>query len=194
MEIKIVTFLFKTFVVGVIVFLFFGLMQETLLKTFIIGYGLPKENELQFETGYLKSYSETITLSSRGSNETRKYSRPVIVLTKNLNTATGDSYHCNYDYGVTKTSYCFNEDYIPKEYIRQFVKIEYYYQKDFLWLKDNRRKLVTLEVNGKTVISYQDTKDKIKSERNFVIFFMIFMGFVIFIAYIITLIEKNSSN
>lgn len=175
---------------GILIFIAF--IYHTFFKIFIIGYGLPKENELQFGTGYLKSYSETVVIGSK--NNAKAYLRPVIVLTKSLNVGIGESYHCNYDYGIRDTSYCFSERTLPKEYNKKFAKIGYYYQKDFLWLKDNRRKLVTLEVNGKTVISYQDTKDKIKSERDLILFLVIFLFLMLLLSVFFNWVFSNSSN
>lgn len=178
MEIKILKFIVNITIKAILIVLSIALLYISLFKGLMTGYQFPKENKLQYETGYLKSYSKTISYSNRGG--TKNYLTPIIVLTKSQDTPNGESYHCNYDYGIDDKSHCFTESHLPKEYARQFSKIGYYVQPNFLWLKDDRRKLVTLEVNGKIIIDYQSTKQKIQSQRRFGIILGIFAVAILF--------------
>lgn len=189
MEVKILKFLVNIVVKSVLIYMYIALLYISLFKGLMTGYQFPKENELQYETGYLKSYSKTISYGNRGGT---KYLTPIIVLTKSQDTPNGESYHCNYDYGINDDkSDCFNARHLPKEYARQFSKIGYYVQPNFLWLKDDRRKLVTLEVNGKIVIDYQTTKQKMQSQRNFTIIMGIF---VIILLFVVWFFDKRTIN
>lgn len=179
MEIKILKFIVNITIKAILIVLSIALLYMSLFKGLMTGYQFPTENELLYETGYLKSYSKTIYYSNRGG--TKKYLTPIIVLTKSQDTPNGESYHCNYDYGINDDkSNCFNARHLPKEYARQFAKIGYYVQPNFLWLKDDRRKLVTLEVNGKMIIDYENTKQKIQSQRRFGIILGIFAVAILF--------------
>lgn len=122
-----------------------------------IGNGFPNENELTYEIGYLKGRQDLYYCDRRRCNY-----QTTIILTNSLNTATGQEYYCHYDYSRKQS--CINKD-ILNEYRNQPAKIGYYVQPRFLWHQDNSRQLVTLEVNGKMVISYQDTINLIQQRK-----------------------------
>lgn len=169
--------------------------NEYIISKWGTGKGFPNENELTYETGYLKSRKDPY-YCSRGHC---KY-YPTTILTKNLNMATGQEYYCHYNYG--RKEFCFDTDFF-KEYKNQPAKIGYYIQPDFLWYKDNTRQLATLEVNGKMVRDYQKSKEileEMKKSDNLWLFMFIFVLigicflFVFGMTMIITFIKNGSVN
>lgn len=167
-----------------------------------IGNQFPHEHELLYESGYLKSYRHMYYLDcGKGGNcdrELVEYAMPILV--QHPNSAHGHEYFC--DYGDThKDGRCFKSRYLPDEYKNQPAKIGYYVQPDFLWYHAPYRQLVTLEINGKTVRSYQDTVDLIAQRKEtewliitlFIILFGIILLFVAIVA-IVAFIEIHHKN
>lgn len=120
------------------------------------GIGLPPENELQYSTGFIKAGKIAVRHSSKGLQK----AMPVIYLSPSLESPKAVTYICSYS-GTMKFGDCFHDD-IPTEYIHQYAKIGWYQQPDIIFLDNPYRQLVTLEVNGKMVIDYQTTKNKIQ--------------------------------
>ena len=58
----------------------------------------------------------------------------------------------------------------------QSASIGWYVPKSFLWINNPNPQLVTLTVNDKTIISYQDTKNKVEKRRKSKTIFFIFLN------------------
>lgn len=198
MEAKILKWVARFFFVGMPMIL--ALMIAWLYADgFIVhkwgtGKGFPNENELIYETGYLKSRNDPYSC-----NKGHCTYYPTTILTKSLNMATGQEYYCHYSYG-RKVS-CFGEEF-PNEYRNQPAKIGYYVQPDFLWYKDNTRQLVTLEVNGKMVIDYQESQERLYNIQNpdywgffivMLVFFALCLSPIIFIWGIVVFLRLISN-
>ncbi|MDO4251268.1 MAG: hypothetical protein Q4C68_07135 [Moraxella sp.] len=112
------------------------------------GRDFPKESELQYSEGILKTYS--VRTSRGGSNN-------IIVLTP-VGKMAGTEYFCNYSaYTNLITSFC-PQNKTLQPYLGKMAKIGWYYQPDFLWLSNPNPQLVTLEVDGEVIRSYADTQ------------------------------------
>lgn len=164
--------------------------NEFIMYNWGAGKGFPNENELTYETGYLKIRKDPYYCHRRRCDY-----YATTILTKSLNMATGQEYYCHYSYG--RKAPCFGEEF-PNEYRNQPAKIGYYVQPDFLWYKDNTRQLVTLEVNGKIVIDYQESKEKMERGKNyfweFVIFIFVLIGICFIFLFGTTMIITSISN
>lgn len=134
------------------------------------GIGLPPENELQYSTGFIKAGKIAVSYGTRRP----KVPMPVIYLSPSLESPKAVTYICSYSGDITLSDDCFHDD-IPTEYIHQYAKIGWYQQPDIIFLDNPYRQLVTLEVNGKMVIDYQTTKNKIQEENrsNYIAFFIV---------------------
>ncbi|STZ07372.1 Uncharacterised protein [Moraxella caprae] len=159
MEAKILKWFMRLFVVIPIIFISIHIVYMLAVAQWSVGRGFPSEHELSYETGYLKSRKDVYFCKK---NDCRYY--PTIILTKSLDTATGQEYYCHYNHG--RKDPCFGNKF-PDEYRNQLVKIGYYIQPDFLWHKDNTRQLVTLEANGKMVVDYQKSKETLERKKSF---------------------------
>ncbi|WP_066802618.1 hypothetical protein [Moraxella oblonga] len=175
------------------------LLELVFMPLIKIGNHFPNENELLYESGYLKSYRHMYYLSCgkrrNCDRELVEYAMPILV--QNPNSAHGHEYFC--DYGDThKDGRCFNSRYLPDEYKNQPAKIGYYIQPDFLWYHAPYRQLVTLEINGKTVRSYQDTVNLIeqrkKTEWLLIMIFTALFGVVLLFVAIVAFIEIHHKN
>lgn len=134
-------------------------MMASLTLSDYKGIGFPPENELQYSTGFIKAGKIAVKHSSKGLQK----AMPVIYLSPSLESPKSVAYICSYN-GTMHFGDCFY-DAIPAEYIHQYAKIGWYQQPDIIFLNNPYRQLVTLEVNGKMVIDYQTTKNKIQ-EKN----------------------------
>lgn len=157
MEAKIVRFIFLSLLCIPLVLTGILLTFLTSHQFWLSGRGFPKETQLQYDTGFLKSRYDK---KECGSRCIEHYTVPI--LTKRPNTAHGQSYHCDYNYGVLRKR-CFDNDNLPLEYRNKSAKIGYYIQPNFLWFKDNNKQLVTLEIDGKMIIDYATTQQKINN-------------------------------
>lgn len=144
-------------------------MMASLTLSNYKGIGFPPENELQYSTGFIKAGKIAVKHSSKGLQK----AMPVIYLSPSLESPKAVTYICSYS-GTMHFGDCFY-DAIPAEYIHQYAKIGWYQQPDIIFLDNPYRQLVTLEVNGKMVIDYQTTKNKIqeKNRSNYIAFFIV---------------------
>lgn len=144
-------------------------MMASLTLSDYKGIGFPPENELQYSTGFIKAGKIAVKHSSKGLQK----AMPVIYLSPSLESPKSVAYICSYN-GTMHFGDCFY-DAIPAEYIHQYAKIGWYQQPDIIFLDNPYRQLVTLEVNGKMVIDYQTTKNKIqeKNRSNYIAFFIV---------------------
>lgn len=140
------------------------------------GFGFPKENELLYKFGILKTYKESIGGGKGGSTTIT-----VTSLVDNNNKFV--DFDCSYTV-LPYPSTCFSEKEF-KEYRNQSAKIGYYYQKDFLWLKNPLPQIVTLEVNGSQIWSYQSTKQKIKKDNKVLLYIIIALNSFIVIVWLV---------
>ena len=119
------------------------------------GRGFPAESEIQYSQGILKTQDEQVYHRSRTT-------RPTIVLP---GTYEHGSYYCGYaSYHDPGLAVCLSGQELAP-YINKPVTIGWYMQKDYLWFSNPYRQLVSLEVDGKTLISYQDTLDRIEIKK-----------------------------
>lgn len=150
--------------------LFVVIMMLSLILSDYKGIGFPPENELQYSTGFIKAGKIGV---SYGGRHSKIVPMPVIYLSPSLESPKAVTYICSYS-GTMHFGDCFY-DAIPAEYIHQYAKIGWYQQPDIIFLDNPYRQLVTLEVNGKMVIDYQTTKNKIqeKNRSNYIAFFIV---------------------
>lgn len=134
-------------------------MMASLTLSDYKGIGFPPENELQYSTGFIKAGKIAVKHSSKGLQK----AMPVIYLSPSLESPKSVAYICSYN-GTMHFGDCFY-DAIPAEYIHQYAKIGGINSLDIIFLDNPYRQLVTLEVNGKMVLDYQTTKNKIQ-EKN----------------------------
>lgn len=136
--------------------------------SYIVGLNFPKESELQYDTGILTTYEQTFSYKT-GQNT------PVMV-------RLSGNYFCNYHVGHKPAwSNCLKDKQELLSYSGQKAKIGWYKNEDFLWIKNPYKQLVTLEVNSKVVLSYQDTKAKVDKKRGFDIIFYPLLSIFMFL-------------
>lgn len=116
------------------------------------GRGFPEPNELQYSEGILKVYTQKVL---KGSDYN-------VLMLKEMTSNKHTEYYCGYSAShYARANWCFtNEEIEP--YKGKHAKIGWYYQDRFLWLKNPHPQLVSLQVDGKEVRSYQDTKDLVR--------------------------------
>lgn len=127
-----------------------------LIRPFLMweGRDFPKETEILYAEG--KLLASTIPSASRSGS--RVGAMEICETAKECH-----SYHCGYSaYYLPSLQSCFNNYKNLKPYHRKKAKVGYYYQKDFLWFHNPYRQMVSLEVDGKPVDTYQNTKSYIK--------------------------------
>lgn len=135
--------------------------------SYIVGLNFPKESELQYDTGILTTYEQTF------SDKTGQNTSVMVRLSGN--------YFCNYHIGHNPTN-CLKDKQELLSYSGQKAKIGWYKNKDFLWIKNPYKQLVTLEVNSKVVLSYQDTKAKVDKMKGFSIVLYTLLNILMFLA------------
>lgn len=119
------------------------------------GRGFPEPDELQYSEGILNvSYQKVL----KGSDYN-------VLLLKEQNSNQWTEYYCGYSARhFARANWCFTDEQI-EPYKNKHAKIGWYYQDRFLWLKNPHPQLVSLQVDGKEVRSYQDTKDFVKRDN-----------------------------
>lgn len=144
-------------------------------------FGFPSANEIQYKTGVFKTYKKNVGGGRGGSN---------IVTSIALVSDKGQITDFDYSYSPLKQpTYCFSVEQLAN-YRNQQAKIGYYHQKDFLWFSNKLPQIASLEINGKQIQSYQETKQKIKETNKSNLPFMliidvIFIGLWLFSDYMI---------
>lgn len=138
------------------------------------GLNFPSEDELHYTHGKLSV-----------TNHKLRTSRAVIdvsaisLISKN----NPSQYSCAYNLS-DKLLFC-NYGKNLNNYHGKQVVIGWYIQKDVLWFSNKNKQLVTLWVEDKNIISYQDALAKIKQDNRFTMLGNALMGFVILLAIII---------
>lgn len=143
------------------------------------GKDFPNKNEIQYSEGLL--YVE-------GSTNANYH---ILLMDEQTNRST--KYSCSYSAFNSKDfSNCVSKGSLD-EYIAEKSTIGWYIQKSFLGAVNPHRQLVSIEINGKKVKSYEQTLSKIRSGQKFNIFiYMIVSFFFILIFYSYIKAEKDA--
>lgn len=172
-------FWFNSVIRLICAFLFsFGIIYTSM---FYQSFGFPNANEIQYKTGVFKTYKKNAGGGRGGSNIVTS-----IALASDKGHIT--DFDCSYS-ALEQPTYCFSIEQLTN-YRNQQAQIGYYYQKDFLWFSNKLPQIASLEINGKQIQSYQETKQKIKetNKRNLpfmLIINVIFVGLWFFSDYAI---------
>lgn len=114
------------------------------------GRYFPEPSQVQYSEGTLKGYVQ------RGA---KGYQYSILTLTPK-GTLKAQPYFCNYAAAHNSTYDCINwADLQP--YLNQPDRIGWYYHPDYLWFHNPHPQLVSLEVAGEMVRSYDDTKNMV---------------------------------
>lgn len=113
------------------------------------GRDFPKESELLYTEGMILAG----TAPSGSRSGTRVGTIQICETAKECH-----SYYCGYSaYHISEFSSCFDNYQNLKPHHRKQAKVGYYYQKDFLWFHNPNRQMVSLEVDGEMIKTYQST-------------------------------------
>lgn len=148
--IRIISILGMSFVAVLSAWLF--IIQPMSLKK---GRYFPELSQVQYAEGTLKGYAQ------RGA---KGYQYSILTLTPS-GTLKAQVYACDYASSHRPTDDCLDWTDL-KPYLNQPARIGWYYQPDYLWFHNPHPQLVSLEVAGKTVRSYDDTKQNIEKYNN----------------------------
>lgn len=156
-------FWFNTIIRLICAFLFsFGIIYTSM---FCQSFGFPSENEIQYKIGIFKTYKKNAGGGRGGPNIVTS-----IALVSDKGQIT--DFDCSYS-ALEQPTYCFSAEQLAN-YRNQQAKIGYYHQKDFLWFSNKLPQIASLEINGKQIQSYQETKQKIKdTNKNNLLFMLI---------------------
>ena len=119
------------------------------------GRGFPEPHELRYSEGILKVYTQKVL---KGSDYN-------VLTLKDPVSNKYTEYYCGYSAShYARANWCFTDEEI-KPYQGKHAKIGWYYQDRFSWLKNSHPQLVSLQIDGKEVRSYQDTKNLVKRDN-----------------------------
>lgn len=138
------------------------------------GLSFPSENSLHYTYGKLSIASHQVR-TGRGVIDVSTIS----LISKN----DPSQYSCSYNLS-NKLPFC-NYGQNLNDYHGKQAIIGWYEQQDVLWFSNKNKQLVTLWVEDKNIISYQDTLAKIKQDNHATMFGNILMGIVVLLAIII---------
>ena len=127
----------------------------------IEGVDFPKEHELHHTEGIFKPYQIGVNI---GRNT---YKGVLIQLAKTTNSKPQEAiYICDYSVvGDRAGRGCLKSNDELRSNLNKPAKIGWYIPKPFLWFNDPNPRMVTLDIDGKSVISYQEAQTKIM-QRN----------------------------
>lgn len=127
------------------------------------GREFPNQNELHYTSGILQQNQEMV-----GSRA--KYFITIISLMDKKN-STRMNFFCDYTaYIGSSMSECLSKEKLTP-HLNKPATIGYYYQKDFLWFHNPAPQLVTLEIDGQVISSYQDKVLEIKRRQKSYLYF-----------------------
>lgn len=154
------------------------------------GRDFPKESEILYAEGMI--LASTIPSASRSGSR-------VGAIEVCENAKECHRYHCGYSaYHSPALQSCFNHYKNLEPYHKKQAKVGYYYQKDFLWLHNPHRQMVSLEIEGKTLTnySYNDTKLYIKRNHKHKIISNTYLFVILMLAYYFSFVffERKSKN
>ncbi|MBO6225109.1 MAG: hypothetical protein J6N72_06625 [Psychrobacter sp.] len=143
------------------------------------GLGFPQKDELSYTTGKLG-----LTDNVRNTKHLTLNGKEVKV--------SNQIFACGYSFfGNGRSSDCGNKFY--DDYLNKQVVIGWYVQDRFLFFKNDLPQLVSLEVDNKTVISYEDTVQKIET-KNKIYKFWLFMAPLLSMLFYFVLFKKITND
>lgn len=156
----------------------------------IRGDYIPKIHEIEYSEGLLRAYYKKF------DEDDGDGARDLLVVQMSGQKFTkkplSNIYYCNYNViHKPNTSFCLKEDEIVQHNGKP-AKIGWYVSKPFLWYDNPYPQLMTLEVDGKSIISYDYMQSELKEmNRSDKVIDFIFLIFITFFMMIFMLIPWN---
>lgn len=119
-----------------------------------VGIGFPQESELNYTTGIYSIVEQPEYVNHVMLNQINERNESQL-------------FSCSYSsFGNGASSSCGDTKYLAS-YVGNVVTVGWYEQKEFLGFKNDVAQMVTTQMNGKIMRSYDETFDYIKSMNNF---------------------------
>lgn len=139
----------------------------------IRGGDFPKEHELQYSEGLLRARYVRL---AKGRNSSREILLVSLSGQKSTKKPFSYIYYCNYD-----AKHSPNSSFCPKhkellDNANKPAKIGWYVSKPFLWYNNPYPQMVTLDVEGQSLLSYEESKTIIKKKRKGDIIFNVILN------------------
>lgn len=137
------------------------------------GRGIAELDRVQYSEGILNvSYQKVL----KGSDYN-------VLLLKEQNSNQWTEYYCGYSARhFARANWCFTDEQI-EPYKNKHAKIGWYYQDRFLWLKNPHPQLVSLQVDGKEIRSYEQTKNLSERYKKSGVYLEIGLSIFVFIGF-----------
>lgn len=140
-----------------------GIYMVTDSLSEIRGQDFPQISELKYSEGILRAYYQRFDESD--GDGTIDILMVRLLNQKSNDAPFGNLYYCNYDVRHDpSSSFCLKQTDIIA-YNKQYVKIGWYVPKPFLWHNNPYPQIISLEVAGKDILSYDDSKVELE-KRN----------------------------
>ncbi|WP_296208697.1 hypothetical protein [Psychrobacter sp. UBA3480] len=164
----------------IIVFLLFMSFMPT--KSFLEwkGRDFPQKSEINYSTGVL-DYLRT----------TGKDSKSFTVLRSIEGSSQDTVFGCSYTAFISSTTgSCISRNKV-ESYLGKQATVGWYYQPSFLGFKNNMPQLVSLEVNGKHLKTYEETVNKNKRKNKIFSFVYLFFTIIFTVIFIFVIYPKD---
>lgn len=156
-------FVYMLAILSILFAICLGIYMVTDSLSEIRGQDFPQVNELKYSEGILRAYYQKFDESD--GDGTIDILMVRLLNQKSNDVPFGNLYYCNYDVRhKPSTSFCLKQTDIIA-YNKQYVKIGWYVPKPFLWHNNPHPQIISLQVAGKDILSYDDSKVELE-KRN----------------------------